>query len=59
MIRTEQMDGGIWYWDKAGFILITVEVQLIEPKIGETPRWRGKWLNQQSLLQGQGYQDRG
>lgn len=33
MIRTEQMDGGIWYWDKAGFILITVEVQLIEPKL--------------------------
>lgn len=38
VIKTDQTNRGVWYWDIAGgFILIIVVIKLIAPKIEETP----------------------
>ncbi len=38
VIRTDQTNRGVWYWDIAGgFILIIVVIKLIAPRIEDTP----------------------
>lgn len=38
VIRTDQTNKGVWYWDRAGgFILIMVVIKLIAPRIEDTP----------------------
>lgn len=44
VIRTDQTNRGVWYWERAGgFMLIMVVIKLIAPRIDDTPaRWREK-----------------
>lgn len=44
VIRTDQTNRGVWYWEVAGgFMLIMVVMKLIAPRIEDTPaRWREK-----------------
>lgn len=38
LIGTDQTSNGVWYWDNfAGFILKTVVIKLIAPRIEEAP----------------------
>lgn len=38
VIKIDQTNKGVWYWDTAGgFILIIVVIKLIAPKMDETP----------------------
>ena len=38
VIRTDQTNKGVWYWERAGgFILIIVVIKLIAPRMDETP----------------------
>ena len=46
VIRTDQTNSGVWYWERAGgFILMIVVIKLIAPRIDDTPaRWREKMV---------------
>lgn len=38
VIRTDQTNRGVWYWERAGgFMLIAVVIKLIAPRIEEIP----------------------
>lgn len=46
VIRTAQINKGVWYWEMAGgFMLIIVVIKLMAPKMDETPaRWSEKMV---------------